>query len=73
MVNSDDPVLRRPCLVAVANPSKIADAHVMEAKRLATFLCGDDTQRWIGEFGKGKLDERSLYAPLTNSNKQNGG
>lgn len=59
-----DARLFRPFVVAVANPAKVKDAHVLEARRLVEFLRNAETQKWIGEFGKGKFDDRSLFAPV---------
>jgi tungstate transport system substrate-binding protein len=59
-----DPILRRPIVLALANPRKLAGARTFEARRLAAFLRSDDTQRWIGEFGRGKLDARPLFSPI---------
>jgi tungstate transport system substrate-binding protein len=59
-----DPILRRPIVLALANPRKLVGAKTFEARRLAAFLRSDDTQRWIGEFGKGKLDARPLFWPI---------
>ena len=56
--------LRRPYMVAVANPARVAGAHVREARRLVAFLRSADTQAWIATFGKGKLDDHPLFFPL---------
>lgn len=60
-----DPLLQRPFVLAVANPRKIADVHVTEARRLAAFLRSDDTQRWIAQFGRAKPDDRPLFFPVS--------
>jgi tungstate transport system substrate-binding protein len=59
-----DPRLRRPYLVAVANPSRISGAHVREARRLAAYLRSDETQQWIASFGRGRLDAHPLFFPV---------
>ena len=64
-----DPRLQKPWLVAIANPTKLHDAHYGAACSLAAFLRSDDTQRWIANFSKGKLDDRSLYFPITTSSE----
>lgn len=64
---SGDPILRRPYVVAIANPSKIDGVHLFEAQKLAMYLQSDDAQQWIGQFGKGKLDANPLYYPLATS------
>jgi hypothetical protein len=61
----NDPRLRRPFMVAVANPIKIKNAHLGEARELAAFLRSDATQGWIADFGKGKYDDRPLFFPVT--------
>jgi tungstate transport system substrate-binding protein len=63
MVEGDER-LRRPFVVAVANPIKVADAHVADARRMVAFLRSPETQAWIATFGKGKLDERPLFFPV---------
>src|SRR4051812_25355057 len=55
---SGDERLRRPFVVAVANPSKISDARVELARRLAAYLRTPQTQQWIADFGKGRYDAR---------------
>jgi len=60
-----DPRLRRPFMVAVADPSRVPDAHMKEAWRLASFLTDPATQQWIGTFGKGKYDPLPLFYPIT--------
>jgi tungstate transport system substrate-binding protein len=59
-----DPRLRRPYLVAVANPAKITGAHLEQARQLAAFLRDPQTQKWIATFGVGKYDERPLFFPV---------
>ena len=61
----NDPRLRRPFMVAIANPARFADAHVNEARTLAAFLRSGPTQAWIAEFGKGKFDDQPLFFPVT--------
>ncbi|HEX3355635.1 MAG TPA: substrate-binding domain-containing protein [Tepidisphaeraceae bacterium] len=63
----DDLRLRRPFMVAVANPAKMGDVHLGEARMLAAFLRSDSTQAWIGTFGKGKFDDQPLFFPITES------
>jgi tungstate transport system substrate-binding protein len=65
-----DPRLRRPFVVALADPSKIVGAHVTEARRLAEFLRSAQTQEWIANFGKGKFDDRPLFFPVVVSPPQ---
>ena len=59
-----DPRLRRPYIVALADPARVAGAHVEEARRLAEFLRSDDAQAWIATFGVGTYDDRPLFYPL---------
>jgi tungstate transport system substrate-binding protein len=63
MVQGDER-LRRPYLVAVANPAKVAGARVAEARRMVTFLRSPQTQAWIATFGKGKYDDQPLFFPV---------
>jgi tungstate transport system substrate-binding protein len=59
-----DPRLRRPFVVAIADPAKVAGARVSEARKLAAFLRSSETQQWIATFGKGKFDDRPLFFPV---------
>jgi ABC-type tungstate transport system permease subunit len=59
-----DERLKRPFIVAIANPAKIAGARVGVARKLAAFLRSPETQAWIAEFGKGKYDDRPLFFPV---------
>lgn len=59
-----DARLRRPFVVAVADPQRFPDAHAKEARQLAAFLRDVQTQAWIGEFGKGKFDDSPLFFPV---------
>lgn len=56
--------LRRPYLVAVTNPAKVTDVHIAQARRFAAYLREAGTQAWIGEFGRGKLDDQPLFFPV---------
>jgi tungstate transport system substrate-binding protein len=59
-----DPQLRRPFIVATANPQRIAGANVVGAKALAEFLRKPETQEWIGGYGVSKLDDQPLFFPI---------
>ena len=56
--------LRRPFVVAIADPNKFPDAHVEQARALQRFMVSSKTQHWISEFGKGKWDEESMFFPV---------
>jgi tungstate transport system substrate-binding protein len=56
-----DPLLRRPYVVAIANPRRFPDAHYVPAAHLAAFLRSEATQRWIADFGRGVLDDQPLF------------
>jgi tungstate transport system substrate-binding protein len=56
-----DPRLRRPYVVAVADPRRFPAARVAAATRLAEFLRQEDTQAWIAEYGRGELDDQPLF------------
>lgn len=62
-----DERLRRPYVVAVANPARVRDARVGAAKRFAAYLLEPDTQKWVSEFGRGKLDDQPLFFPVANA------
>jgi tungstate transport system substrate-binding protein len=59
-----DPRLRRPYLIAVANPARVPGARVVEARRFAAYVREPATQAWIAEFGRGKLDDGPLFFPV---------
>ena len=63
MVQGDER-LRRPFVVAIADPARFADAHLDEARQLAAFLRDPQTQAWIGQFGKGRFDDSPLFFPI---------
>jgi tungstate transport system substrate-binding protein len=56
-----DPRLRRPYVVAVANPSHFPQARVEAASQLAEFLRREETQQWIAGYGRGQLDDQPLF------------
>jgi tungstate transport system substrate-binding protein len=56
-----DPRLRRPYVVATANPQHFPQAHVEGAVALAAFLRKPDTQHWIAGYGISQLDDQSLF------------
>jgi tungstate transport system substrate-binding protein len=56
-----DPALRRPYLVAVANPARFPGARVAAATQLAEFLRREETQQWVAGFGRGQLDDQPLF------------
>jgi tungstate transport system substrate-binding protein len=59
-----DPQLRRPYIVAVADPSRVAGANVAGARELAEFLRRPETQAWIAGYGAGKLDDQPIFFPI---------
>lgn len=59
-----DPRLRRPYLVVVANVENKTDPRHAAAKQLAAFLRSAETQAWLKEFGRGKLDDQPLFFPV---------
>ncbi len=61
---SGDERLRRPYMVALANPVRFPAAHVAEARKLAAWMESAETQAWIAGYGKGQLDERPLFFPV---------
>jgi len=56
-----DPRLRRPYLVAVADPRRVPGANLPAARQLAAFLRARETQEWIAEFGRGELDDEPIF------------
>jgi len=59
-----DPRLRRPYVVAIANPHAVPGARTGPALRLAEFLRSTRTQKWIAEWGKGQIDEKPVFFPI---------
>ncbi len=60
-----DPRLRRPYIVATANPRKFPQANVEGAKALAAFLRKPETQAWIGKFGVSQLDDQPIFFSIS--------
>jgi ABC-type tungstate transport system permease subunit len=56
-----DPRLRRPYVVATANPRTFPQAHVEGATALAAFLRKPETQEWIGGYGVSQIDDQPLF------------
>lgn len=61
MMVSGDPRLRRPYLIAVANPARVPDAHLAEARRFAAWVREPEQQDWIAGYGKGVVDDQPLF------------
>jgi tungstate transport system substrate-binding protein len=59
-----DPRLRRPYVVAVANPARFPQANVAAAQQLADFLRDEKTQQWIAGYGRGQFDNQPLFFPV---------
>jgi len=59
-----DPRMRRPYVVVVSSANPPGNPRRAAADRLARFLRESDTQQWIAQFGKGKLDDRPLFFPV---------
>jgi tungstate transport system substrate-binding protein len=57
--------MRRPYVVVVAIADRIGRQRHESARRLAQFLRERDTQDWIANFGRGSLDDRPLFFPVT--------
>jgi tungstate transport system substrate-binding protein len=56
-----DPRLRRPYVVVVRRANGPDDPRHRAAARLAEYLRAPDTQKWIAQFGRGKLDDQPLF------------
>ena len=59
-----DERLKRPFVVAVANPERVTGARVELARKLVAFLRSSANQEWIATFGKGKYDDHPLFFPV---------
>jgi tungstate transport system substrate-binding protein len=59
-----DPRLRRPYIVAVANPARLPGVHIAEARAFAAFLRSPETQRWIAQYGRGQIDDQPVFFPV---------
>jgi tungstate transport system substrate-binding protein len=60
-----DPRLRRPYVVVVADPAHVKGARYDPAHRLAAYLTSPETQAWIDTWGRGTLDDRSVFFPVS--------
>jgi tungstate transport system substrate-binding protein len=59
-----DPILRRPHLLAVANPQKLSGTRPFEAHRLAEFLRSEETQQWIATWRPSKPGDAQPFFPV---------
>lgn len=57
-----DSKLRRPYVVVAARGNAAA-------QQLARFLRSEETQAWIAQFGRGRLDEHPLFFPVATENR----
>lgn len=62
-----DAALRRPILLATADPRRIPGAHTAEAHRLAAFVQSEDTQNWIANYrpANAPKDSPQPFFPLS--------
>jgi tungstate transport system substrate-binding protein len=56
-----DARLRRPYLAVTANPRRFPHANVSAARELVDYLRSSRTQAWIGDYGRGLLDDHPLF------------
>jgi tungstate transport system substrate-binding protein len=56
--------LRRPYVVATADPRRFPKANTEGAAALAAFLLMPETQAWIGTYGVTKEDDQPLFFPI---------
>jgi tungstate transport system substrate-binding protein len=61
-----DPRLRRPYIVATADPRRFPQANAEGASALAAFLLKPGTQAWIATFGVSQTDSQPLFFPIGN-------
>lgn len=59
-----DPRLRRPYLVAIANPKRWPGAHHEAARQLAEFLRSAKTQAWIADYGRAEFGGHPPFLPV---------
>jgi tungstate transport system substrate-binding protein len=59
-----DPALRRPFVVAIANPARVPGVHAQAAHRFAAWLRSQDTQSWVATYGRGVVDDQPLFFPV---------
>ena len=64
MMVQGDPRLRRPYVVVVAKPGRSSAARYAAARQLASFMRHPETQAWLAEFGRGKLDNQPFFFPV---------
>jgi tungstate transport system substrate-binding protein len=60
----DDPIMRRPYIVMVANPKRFPQANFAGAEALENFLLSPPAQNYLREFGRDKLANRPLFFPV---------
>ena len=59
-----DPMLRRPFMVAVADPKRLPGVRLDAARAFAAYLRAPATQQWIGNYGRGLVDADPLFFPV---------
>ena len=59
-----DPRLRRPYVMVVSRFNPPDSPRDVAARRLAAFLRSPATQEWIAGFGRGELDDNSIFFPV---------
>ncbi len=65
MMVQGDPRLRRPYLVATANPQRLGDIHAGMARKFAEFLRAPATQEWIAGWKNSSVDDLPVFFPVT--------
>lgn len=64
VVCKGDSRLRRPFVVAIADPQRVPGARVDAARRLSAFLRSRETRAFLAGFGRGKYDNEPLFFPI---------
>jgi tungstate transport system substrate-binding protein len=59
-----DPNMRRPYMLMVANPEKLASANFEGATKLADFLLSDETQNFLAGYDGGVGDGVPIFIPI---------
>ena len=59
-----DPRLRRPYVMVVSRFNPPDSPRDVAARRLAAFLRSPATQEWIAGFGRGELEDNSIFFPV---------
>jgi tungstate transport system substrate-binding protein len=67
-----DERLRRPYMVAIADPRRVSGAHVAAARRLAAYLRSPATQQWLSTYTSATFGSAPPFYPVVVSDSDGG-